>query len=74
MAGAVLVEWNMAADAKGSAGMWDYHARIGGATGTDLTPDECPALRSGTAPNYNAASLMMYIKPGSSGYFENMWL
>lgn len=74
MAGAVLVEWNMAADAKGSAGMWDCHARIGGATGTDLTPDECPALRSGTAPNCNAASLIMHIKPGSSGYFENMWL
>ncbi|KAK5659440.1 hypothetical protein OQA88_641 [Cercophora sp. LCS_1] len=73
-AGAVLVEWNMAADAKGSAAMWDCHARIGGATGTDLTPDECPALRSGIAPNCNAASLMMHIKPGSSGYFENVWL
>ncbi|KAK1703500.1 LOW QUALITY PROTEIN: pectate lyase superfamily protein-domain-containing protein [Colletotrichum lupini] len=73
-AGAVLIEWNMAADAKGSAALWDCHVRIGGATGTDLTPTECPALASGIAPGCNAASLMMHIKPGASGYFENMWL
>lgn len=73
-AGAVLLEWNMAADAKGSAALWDCHVRIGGATGTDLTPAECPAVTSGIAPGCNAASLMMHIKPGASGYFENMWL
>ncbi|KAH6845713.1 pectate lyase superfamily protein-domain-containing protein [Chaetomium sp. MPI-CAGE-AT-0009] len=73
-AGAVLLEWNMAADAKGSAALWDCHVRIGGATGTDLTPAECPALTSGIAPGCNAASLMMHLKPGASGYFENMWL
>ncbi|KAH6649971.1 pectate lyase superfamily protein-domain-containing protein [Chaetomium tenue] len=73
-AGAVLVEWNMAADAKGSAALWDCHVRIGGATGTDLTPAECPPLTSGIAPGCNAASLMMHLKPGASGYFENMWL
>ncbi|KAK1638756.1 pectate lyase superfamily protein-domain-containing protein [Colletotrichum phormii] len=71
--GAVLVEWNMAADAKGSAALWDCHVRVGGATGTDLTPAECPALTSGIAPGCTAASLMMHIKPGASGYFENMW-
>ena len=65
-AGAVLLEWNMAADAQGSAALWDCHVRIGGATGTDLTP--------GIAPGCNAASLMMHIKPGASGYFENMSL
>ncbi|EAQ92534.1 hypothetical protein CHGG_00769 [Chaetomium globosum CBS 148.51] len=73
-AGAVLLEWNMAADAKGSAALWDCHVRIGGATGTDLTPAECPPLTSGIAPGCNAASLMMHLKPGASGYFENMWL
>lgn len=26
----------------GSAGLWDYHARIGGALGAKLTPAECP--------------------------------
>ncbi|KAK4103745.1 glycoside hydrolase family 55 protein [Parathielavia hyrcaniae] len=73
-AGAVLLEWNMAADAKGSATLWDCHVRIGGAIGTGLTPAECPALTSGIAPGCNAASLMMHLKPGASGYFENMWL
>ncbi|KAK1966745.1 pectin lyase-like protein [Colletotrichum sublineola] len=72
--GAVLIEWNMAADAKGSAALWDCHVRVGGATGTDLTPAECPALTSGIASGCNAASLIMHIKPGASGYFENMWL
>ncbi|KAK1992419.1 pectin lyase-like protein [Colletotrichum falcatum] len=46
-AGAVLIEWTMTADAKGSAGLWDCHARVGGATGTNLTPAECPALTFG---------------------------
>ncbi|KAK3897082.1 exo-beta-D-glucanase [Staphylotrichum tortipilum] len=64
--------WNMAADARGSAALWDCHVRIGGATGTGLTPAECPA--SGIAPGCKAASLMMHIKPSASGYFENMWL
>ncbi|KAF6837096.1 exo-beta-D-glucanase [Colletotrichum musicola] len=73
-AGAVLIEWNMAADTKGSAALWDCHVRIGGATGTDLTPAECPALTSGIVPRCNAGSLMMHIKPGASRYFENMWL
>lgn len=40
-AGAVLVEWNIKAASPGSAGLWDCHARIGGATGTQLTPAEC---------------------------------
>lgn len=73
-AGAILIEWNMRASAAGAAGMWDVHVRIGGATGTGLTSDECPAIRSGINANCNAASLMMHITPTGSGYFENMWL
>lgn len=73
-AGAVLIEWNMKASAAGLAAMWDVHVRVGGATGTDLTSEECPALTSGVNPNCNAASLMMHITPSGSGYFENMWL
>ncbi|KAK4102737.1 glycoside hydrolase family 55 protein [Parathielavia hyrcaniae] len=73
-AGAVLIEWNVRAESKGAAALWDVHVRIGGATGTDLGPDECPALLSGIAPGCNAASLMMHITPSASGYFENMWL
>jgi hypothetical protein len=73
-AGAILIEWNMRAEGPGMAAMWDVHVRIGGATGTDLTPDECPAVTSGVNANCNAASLMMHITPLASGYFENIWL
>lgn len=74
-AGLVLVEWNIKAASPGSAGLWDCHARIGGATGTELTPAECPALTSGATPQgCSAASLMMHLTSSGSGYFENMWL
>ncbi|KAK1911450.1 hypothetical protein P3342_012751 [Pyrenophora teres f. teres] len=73
-AGAILVEWNIQASSPGAAGLWDCHARIGGAMGTKLTPAECPPLTSGTAPGCNAASLMMHLTKTGSGYFENMWL
>lgn len=53
----------------------DCHARLGGATGTSLTPAECPALTNGEVrKECFAASLMMYIAPDASGYFDNMWL
>ena len=73
-AGAVLVEWNIQASKPGSAGLWDCHARIGGATGTQLTPAECPPSTSGVDAGCSAASLMMHLTPSGSGYFENMWL
>jgi hypothetical protein len=73
-AGLILVEWNIEADAVGSAALWDCHARIGGATGTQLTPAECPAVTSGVDPGCSAASLMMHLTSTGSGYFENMWL
>ena len=52
----------------------DCHARIGGASGTQLNPEECPPITSGVNPNCQGASLMMHITPKASGYFENMWL
>ena len=73
-AGAVLVEWNIKASDQGKAALWDCHARIGGATGTELTPAECPPITDGIDPKCQAASLMMHITPHASGYFENMWL
>ncbi|KAL4924556.1 glycoside hydrolase family 55 protein [Aspergillus undulatus] len=74
-AGAVLMQWNVRAASPGAAALWDVHARIGGATGTALTPQECPALRIGTnPPSCQAASLMFHLTSGASGYFENMWL
>jgi hypothetical protein len=70
----VLVEWNIKANRPGSAAMWDCHVRIGGATGTELTSAECPAVTSGIAgPNCRAASLMMHITKSASGYFENRY-
>ncbi|RFU75893.1 pectin lyase fold virulence factor [Trichoderma arundinaceum] len=73
-AGLILVEWNIRASGPGLAALWDCHARIGGATGTELTPAECPAVISGIDQGCSAASLMMHITPSGSGYFENMWL
>ncbi|KAK1991996.1 pectin lyase-like protein [Colletotrichum falcatum] len=73
-AGLVLVEWNIEATSPGSAGFWDCHVRIGGATGTSLTPTECPPVTSGTNQGCNAASLMFHLTPSGSGCFENMWL
>lgn len=58
----------------GSAGLWDCHARIGGAMGSMLTPAECPASTTGTDSGCSAAILMMHITSGASGFFDNMWL
>ncbi|KAI0395361.1 pectin lyase fold/virulence factor [Xylariaceae sp. FL0594] len=73
-AGAVLVEWTIKAASPGSAGLWDCHARIGGATGTKLTPAECPAVTTGVDRDCIAASWIMHLTSTGSGYFENMWL
>lgn len=73
-AGLILIEWNMQAASPGSAALWDCHARLGGATGTELTPAECPASTSATDAGCSAASLMMRLTSHASGYFENMWL
>ncbi|OAA55282.1 Pectin lyase fold/virulence factor [Niveomyces insectorum RCEF 264] len=74
-AGAVLMEWNVRATTAGAAALWDVHARVGGATGTGLTPSECPPITSGTNPaGCQAASLLLHITPKASGYFDNMWL
>lgn len=73
--GAILIEWNILADKAGSAAMWDCHARLGGASGTQLTPTECPALTNGqSSSKCQTAALVMHITPKASGYFENMWL
>jgi hypothetical protein len=74
-AGAVLMEWNVRAKSPGAAALWDVHARVGGATGTGLTPSECPPSTSATNPNRcQAASMLLHITKKASGYFDNMWL
>lgn len=73
-AGAILVEWNIKASSQGAAGLWDCHARVGGATGTKLNSADCPAIKSGIDPNCQGASMLMHVTKTASGYFENMWL
>ncbi|GFF73175.1 glucan 1,3-beta-glucosidase [Aspergillus lentulus] len=72
--GAILIEWNLLADKQGSAGMWDCHTRLGGATGTELTPSECPPSTTGTDSGCSAGSLMMHITSTGTAYLENVWL
>lgn len=71
--GVVLVEWNLQANTAGAAGMWDCHARIGGASGTGLTSKECPPATSGIDAGCNGGSLMVHLTKGSSSYIENAW-
>lgn len=53
----------------------DVHARVGGATGTDQNPSDCPPITGGTNPaKCQAAHMLMHITPKASGLFDNMWL
>ncbi|KAI0861353.1 glycoside hydrolase family 55 protein [Xylaria cubensis] len=73
--GVILVEWNVQASSSGAAALWDVHVRLGGATGTELTPAECPAITTGTnPPSCQVASMLLHVTKDASGYFENMWL
>lgn len=71
--GLVMVEWNMGPDGiRGSAAMWDSHFRVGGAAGTKLQVADCPKgapIQDGCV----AASMMMHVTSGATGYFENVW-
>jgi hypothetical protein len=70
--GAVILEWNLAAEGQGNAAMWDTHIRIGGTAGSNLLG--CAKLTGSVNPACKAASLGMHITPGSNGYFENNWI
>jgi hypothetical protein len=73
--GLVLMEWNVAARTTGSAALWDVHVRLGGAAGTELTPTDCPPIKSGTNPaKCQVASMLLHVTKKASGYFDNMWL
>lgn len=72
--GAILVQWNIHESTQGSAGMWDCHFRVGGATNSFLQLADCPPRNDGTT-NHKcmAAALLLHLTPRSSGYFENVW-
>ncbi|KAK3682422.1 pectate lyase superfamily protein-domain-containing protein [Podospora appendiculata] len=75
-AGAVLIEWNLAAPAAPS-GMWDVHARIGGFTGSQQQVAQCLKTPGSAAvnPNCIVAFMAMHVTKGASGlYMENVWL
>ncbi|OHW93690.1 glucan-beta-glucosidase [Colletotrichum incanum] len=70
-AGAILMEWNVAAVSQGAAAMWDSHFRVGGALGTDLDLSKCPKFSNNA--ECIAASLMFRVTAQANGYFENVW-
>ncbi|KAK5626045.1 hypothetical protein RRF57_001761 [Xylaria bambusicola] len=71
-AGAILIQWNLAAFDSSPSGMWD-----GGTKGSQLTYAECPATPSSTTVNNNCRSghISMHItRTATNLYLENMWL
>lgn len=74
--GAILMEWNVAQESQGSAGMWDVHFRIGGSAGTQLQQDTCQANVTGSfefKPECAGAFMLMHITQQASAYLENCW-
>eukprot|EP01113_Clastostelium_recurvatum_P030472 TRINITY_DN3706_c0_g1_i2.p1 TRINITY_DN3706_c0_g1~~TRINITY_DN3706_c0_g1_i2.p1 ORF type:complete len:427 (+),score=98.35 TRINITY_DN3706_c0_g1_i2:151-1281(+) len=73
--GAKLIEWNMAASAPGSCGMWDVHFRVGGAVGTNIEPFDCPYGDGTSAPasKCSGAWALMHVTRSASLYMENVW-
>ncbi|KAI1006484.1 Glucan 1,3-beta-glucosidase [Podosphaera aphanis] len=73
--GAVLVEWNVAQESQGSAGMWDVHMRVGGTAGTKLQSDVCTKDPAGSNmnPACEGAFLLLHVTSQASIYLENNW-
>ncbi|KZT11300.1 glycoside hydrolase family 55 protein [Laetiporus sulphureus 93-53] len=71
-AGAIVVEWNVASDTQGGAGMWDTYIRLGGAAGTDLEASECPS--GSDSDSCFAAFLGLHLTSGSNAYLEGTWV
>jgi len=72
-AGAVLLEWNVHESSQGSAAMWNTPLPVGGNIGSDLQAANCPSSATTPSPECIAASLLLHMTPGSSGYLENVW-
>ncbi|PHH74099.1 hypothetical protein CDD82_5099 [Ophiocordyceps australis] len=74
--GAILMEFNVAGQSKGSAGLWDVHFRVGGSAGTQLQSDRCaktPNSLTQPTPQCMGAFMLMHITPSASPYLENTW-
>lgn len=74
--GAILMEFNVAGQSKGSAGIWDVHFRVGGSAGSQLQSDKCsktPSVQTSPDPQCIGAFMLMHVTKSASAYFENSW-
>ncbi|KAF7564009.1 hypothetical protein G7046_g99 [Stylonectria norvegica] len=75
--GAILVEWNVAGETAGSAGLFDVHFRIGGSAGTKLQSDTCkktPEATTAADPKCIGAFMLVHVTSEATAYLENTWL
>ncbi|KAL3964968.1 hypothetical protein ACCO45_001972 [Purpureocillium lilacinum] len=74
--GAILMEFNVAGQSKGAAGLWDLHFRVGGSAGTQLQSDKCsktPDVQTPAKPECIGAFMLLHITASASPYLENVW-
>jgi glucan 1,3-beta-glucosidase len=75
--GAILLEWNVAGESKGSVGLFDVHTRVGGSAGTELQSDKCskdPDTIAGPNPECIGAFMLVHVTSEATIYMENTWL
>ena len=75
--GAILMQWNLESESKGSAGLWDVHFRVGGSAGTNLQSDKCsktPKEETTPSPECVGAFMLLHVTKSASIYMENTWL
>ncbi|KPM38241.1 Glucan 1,3-beta-glucosidase [Neonectria ditissima] len=75
--GAILMEFNVAGETAGSAGLFDVHMRVGGSAGTKLQSDTCkktPTVDTKPSDDCLGAFMLMHITAEASAYLENTWL
>ncbi|KAM0199133.1 hypothetical protein ACHAPI_003581 [Fusarium lateritium] len=74
--GAILMEFNVAGETPGSAGLFDVHFRVGGSAGTQLQSDTCkktPKVKTEPKAECMAAFMLFHMTKESSVYLENTW-
>lgn len=75
--GAILMEFNVAGETAGSAGLFDVHFRIGGSAGTNLQSDTCkktPKVDTKPVDECVGAFMLVHVTSEASIYMENTWL
>ncbi|KNB19259.1 hypothetical protein FOXG_16409 [Fusarium oxysporum f. sp. lycopersici 4287] len=75
--GAILMQFNVAGETPGSAGLFDVHFRIGGSAGTRLQSDTCqktPKVKTEPNPECEGAFMLVHVTSQASIYMENTWL